>query len=233
MAKKKAHAAPQQEIAGTQSDEIVRNASNGARLRQIAAELGYLYSLSDPHGPPSPLTRADSVLIREVIGLGAFAGDEWVKLRANSVGIAASESPWGDGFMAWVNATDILFDRTQDAAACGFRETHDFILAEIEAAADALDNDEAELDNNTPDESAWVPAAALWTERKEFEGSRKKLNKFREHHREMFRNPSRYKMEIHAGGGRPIGAAGTRPGFKASTEINRRLPMIRTCRTTL
>lgn len=48
---------------------------------------------------------------------------------------------------------------------------------------------------NQPDESAWVPATSLWKGR--FKSSRD-LEKFRENHQAMFRNPSRYRLEIHA-----------------------------------
>ena len=48
-------------------------------------------------------------------------------------------------------------------------------------------------------DSAWVTAAILWPERFRGRKGPKGLDRFREEHPEMFRNPTRYKLEIHAG----------------------------------
>ena len=62
------------------------------------------------------------------------------------------------------------------------------------------------------DESAWVPAATLWRDRFD---TMKELAKFRENHPDMFRNPSRRRLNIHAGKWTAFWAARDKVGFEA------------------
>ena len=57
----------------------------------------------------------------------------------------------------------------------------------------------ATADSTDDTDSAWVTAAILWPEKFQGRKGPNGLDRFREKHPEMFRNPTRYKLEIHAG----------------------------------
>jgi hypothetical protein len=71
---------------------------------------------------------------------------------------------------------------------------------------------EQDKGNGGDDSTSWVPANQLWTEKFT---SNKELTKFRQQHPEMFRNPSRYKLEIHAGLWARYWADHDKAGFEA------------------
>ena len=60
--------------------------------------------------------------------------------------------------------------------------------------------------------SSWVPANQLWTAKF---SSNRELTKFRRQHPEMFRNPSTFKLEIHAGLWARYWAEREKAGFEA------------------
>ena len=66
----------------------------------------------------------------------------------------------------------------------------------------------AELPPENP--SPWVPAGTLW---RDHFTTAKKLAKFRKRHPEMFRNPSKFKLEVHAGLWASYWAGRDRAGF--------------------
>ena len=81
-------------------------------------------------------------------------------------------------------------------------------LQDALAAADALLRwcDEAAA----VDDSAWVPATTLWRDKLE---NNRQLTKFKADHPEMFRNPSKNRLEIHAAKWVAFWAARDKSGF--------------------
>ena len=67
-------------------------------------------------------------------------------------------------------------------------------------------------DGIADDDSAWVPAVTLW---KDQFTSMKAVTKFRKDHPDMFRNPSQYKLQIHAGRWAAHFAKRAKGGFEA------------------
>ena len=70
------------------------------------------------------------------------------------------------------------------------------------------------------DLSSWVPANTLWQEKF---SKYKDLTRFRQQHPEMFRNPSEFKLEIHAGLWARHWASRDKAGFEA---LNGELPSV-------
>ena len=94
-------------------------------------------------------------------------------------------------------------------AAQPIRQAADALVKWCEAqSVDAPPKDQGGAD----DPSSWVPANQLWTEKF---SSNKELTKFRRQHPEMFRNPSKFKLKIHAGLWARYWADRDKAGFKA------------------
>ena len=71
---------------------------------------------------------------------------------------------------------------------------------------------EADVPQTPEDDSAWVTAATLWHDRFT---TIKEVHNFRADHPEMFRNPSPYKLQIHAAKWATYWASRQKAGFEA------------------
>ena len=106
--------------------------SDADKLRQIADELRFLFS-DTPLGRRQHPYNAISIsrLIREAIGLGAFPGAEWARLRARSRAYKTVGTLGGEDFDALIAA--LWKGKTPGS----IEEGKAYIVAEVEAAAAA------------------------------------------------------------------------------------------------
>ena len=163
------------------------------RIREIAENIrGLPEALRGiPYFKHTVATRAAQLLL-EAIERGAFGALEFIRLR--ELIQREKNSDWDDWlFGAWLEAIYCLVPELPNGGSAVR-----FVVPACEPIAELLQIEAQKVGDAPPPDSPWVPAINLWLFRFKSRKGRASLNHFREQHPEMFRNPSRYKLEIHA-----------------------------------